>query len=106
MILFFSLFKELEMTPKRIALIIIAILFAVFILKNAQVVTVRFLFWGTEASRAIVLLVTFFLGLVFGWLSGWKQKKPAEKKNTKKILTALVKCLYFGQVRMIYNMRK
>jgi uncharacterized integral membrane protein len=68
------------MTPKRIALIIIAILFAVFILQNAQVVEVRFLFWGTEASRAIVLLVTFFLGLVCGWLSGWKQKKPAENK--------------------------
>jgi putative membrane protein len=68
------------MTPKRIALIIIAILFAVFILQNAQVVEVRFLFWGTEASRAIVLLVTFFLGLVAGWLSVWKQKKPAENK--------------------------
>ena len=72
------------MTPKRIALIIIAILFAVFILQNAQVVEVRFLFWGTEASRAIVLLVTFFLGLVSGWLSSWKQKKPAEKKPTNK----------------------
>ena len=70
------------MTPKRVALIIIAILFAVFILQNAQVVEVRFLFWGTEASRAIVLLVTFFLGLASGWLSGWKQKKPAEKKTT------------------------
>ena len=68
------------MTPKRISLIIIAIVFAVFILQNAQVVEVRFLFWGTEASRAIILLVTFFLGLVSGWLSGWKQKKPAEKK--------------------------
>jgi len=68
------------MTPKRIALIIIAILFAVFILQNAQVVEVRFLFWGTEASRAIVLLVTFFLGLVSGWLSGWKHKKPDENK--------------------------
>jgi putative membrane protein len=72
------------MTPKRISLIIIAILFAVFILQNAQVVEVRFLFWGTEASRAIVLLVTFFLGLVSGWLSGWKQKNPAGKKTTNK----------------------
>ena len=67
------------MTPKRIALIIIAILFAVFILQNAQVVEVRFLFWGTEASRAIVLLVTFFLGLVAGWLSGWKRKKACRE---------------------------
>ena len=68
------------MTPKRISLIIIAILFAVFIVQNAQVVEVLFLFWGTEESRAIVLLVTFFLGLVSGWLSGWKHKKPAGNK--------------------------
>ena len=72
------------MPPKRIALIIIAILFAVFILQNAQVVKARFLFWDTESSRVIVLLVTFFLGLVAGWLSGWKQKKPAEKKTPKR----------------------
>jgi len=73
------------MTPKRISLIIIAILFAVFIVQNAQVVEVRFLFWGTEASRAIVLLVTFFLGLVSGWLSGWKHKKPAGNKPKPKL---------------------
>jgi putative membrane protein len=68
------------MTPKRISLMIIAIVFAVFILQNAQVVEVRFLFWGTEASRAIVLLVTLFLGLFSGWLSGWKHKKPDKNK--------------------------
>ncbi|MFH1992315.1 MAG: LapA family protein [Pseudomonadota bacterium] len=74
------------MTPKRIALIAIAILFAVFILQNAQVVEVRFLFWGTEASRAIVLLVTFFIGLVTGWLTVWKHKKPAGdyRKNNER----------------------
>ena len=72
------------MTFKRIVLMIIAILFAVFILQNAQVVEVRFLTWSITASRAIVLLVAFFVGLLFGWLSGWKQKKPVEKKRTNK----------------------
>ena len=68
------------MTPKRIVLMAIAILFAVFILQNAEVVEVRFLFWGTEASRAIVLLVTFFTGLACGWLTVWKHKKPGTDK--------------------------
>ena len=68
------------MTPKRVALIVIAFLFAVFVLQNAQVVEVRFLIWGTEASRAIVLLVTFFLGLVSGWLSVWRHKKTGADK--------------------------
>ena len=59
---------------------VIAILFAIFILQNAEVVEVRFLFWGTEASRAIVLLVTFFIGLVSGWLTVWKHQKPGSDK--------------------------
>jgi putative membrane protein len=69
------------MTPKRVVLMAIAILFAVFILQNAEVVEVRFLFWGTEASRAIVLLVTFFMGLACGWLTVWKHKKPGTDKS-------------------------
>lgn len=48
---------------------------------------VRFLFWGTEVSRAIVLLVTFFAGLVTGWLTDWKHKKPAEDKHENKGVT-------------------
>jgi uncharacterized integral membrane protein len=64
-----------KMTPKRIALLIIALLFAVFVAQNAEVVQLRFLFWSTQASRALVLLGTFVLGLVVGWLSAWLLKK-------------------------------
>jgi len=68
------------MTPKRIAILVAVLLFAVFIVQNAQVVEVRFLFWSTEASRALVLLGTFFLGLFAGWLSGkvFKRNKEAD----------------------------
>ncbi len=70
------------MTPKRIVFLVIALLFATFVLQNAQVVEVRFLFWQTEASRALVLLGILVFGLIAGWLSGWIHKtrrKVSEK---------------------------
>jgi uncharacterized integral membrane protein len=63
------------MTPKRIALIVIFFVFAIFIVQNAQVVQVNLLFWSTHASRALVLVVTFMLGLLAGWVSSWTFKK-------------------------------
>jgi putative membrane protein len=70
------------MTPKRTIFLVIALLFATFVFQNAQVVEVRFLFWQTEASRALVLLGIFVFGLIAGWLSGWIHKtrrKVSEK---------------------------
>jgi putative membrane protein len=63
------------MTAKRIAFIVLGLLFAAFVVQNAQVVELRFLFWKAQASRALVLLGTFALGLIAGWLSGWVRKK-------------------------------
>ncbi len=71
------------MTPKRIALLACALLFAAFVVQNAEVVEVRFLFWSTEASRALVLLGTFIFGLISGWLIGWLHKKDEEAPSEK-----------------------
>lgn len=62
------------MTPKRIALLVCALLFVAFVVQNAEVVEVRFLFWSTEASRALVLIGTLIFGLISGWLTGWLHK--------------------------------
>jgi len=51
------------------------LLFAIFIVQNAEVVRVRFLFWSAQASRAIVILGTFVLGLIVGWVSGRVRKR-------------------------------
>ena len=76
------------MTPKRIVFLVIVFLFALFIIQNAQVVEVRFLFWKAQASRSLVLLGTFILGLIAGWLTGWMRKKGSEepgKENLQEI---------------------
>ena len=56
------------MNPKLVTTLVLLFVFAVFIVQNAQIVTVSFFFWKIEASRAIVLMVTFVLGLFTGWL--------------------------------------
>jgi putative membrane protein len=76
--------RSVNMTPKGIIFVVIALLFATFVVQNAQVVEVRFLFWHSEASRALVLLGTFVFGLICGWLGGWirkKERKPSEEDS-------------------------
>ena len=63
------------MTPKRIVFLVLGLLFATFIVQNAEVVQVRFLFWSAQASRAIIILGTFVLGIIVGWVSGRVKKK-------------------------------
>ena len=65
------------MTAKRATIMVVCLLFTIFILQNAYPVEVRFLFWKTTASRAIVLIATFCAGLVIGWLTRIKRKSPA-----------------------------
>ena len=67
------------MTPKRIVFLVLGLLFATFIVQNAEVVQVRFLFWSAQASRAIVILATFVLGIIVGWVSGRVKKKETAK---------------------------
>jgi len=64
------------MTPKRIVFLVLGLLFATFIVQNAEVVQVQFLFW--KAPRAIVILGTFVLGIIVGWVSGRVKKKDTE----------------------------
>jgi uncharacterized integral membrane protein len=60
---------------KRWVLLAIAVIFAIFVAQNTQVVEVRLLFWKAEASRILVLLGTFVVGVIVGWLIGWPEKK-------------------------------
>lgn len=65
------------MNVKLVGVIVVLFVFALFVVQNAQVVTVGFLFWKIEASRAIVLMATFVLGLITGLVVSkiFKRKK-------------------------------
>jgi len=70
------------MSPKRIVFLVLGLLFATFVVQNSEVVKVSFLFWSAHASRAIVLLGAFFLGIIVGWVSGRVTKKESSPPQT------------------------
>jgi uncharacterized integral membrane protein len=70
------------MSPKRIVFLLIGVIFATFIIQNAEVVQVRFLFWHAQASRALVLLGAFILGAIVGWASGRLVKRENRRIGT------------------------
>jgi len=66
------------MQIRRIATISFGLLYVVFVIQNTQVVEVRFLFWSTQVSRALILAGTFVLGFVSGRLWSWIRRKQEE----------------------------
>lgn len=49
-------------------LIIATGIMLIFVVQNMEVVQVRFLLWRLEASRVLVYLSLFLIGVVAGWL--------------------------------------
>jgi uncharacterized integral membrane protein len=55
------------LTPKAYLGLALALLVAVLVLQNTEVVEVRFLFWTLSMSRALLLPLVFIAGLLAGW---------------------------------------
>ena len=55
---------------KGIVFVVLVIIMVLFVFQNTQVVDVQLLVWKVTMSRALMLLGTFVLGLVAGWLVG------------------------------------
>lgn len=63
------------MKPKLIVIGIVTAIVVIFAIQNHQTVTVWFLFWEINGSRAAVLLLTFAVGFFTGWLAGFRRRK-------------------------------
>ena len=55
---------------KGIVFVVLVIIMVLFVLQNTQVVDVQLLVLKVTMSRALMLLGTFVLGMVAGWLVG------------------------------------
>lgn len=53
---------------KTIVFVILAALIFLFVIQNTQVVETRFLLWTISMSRSLLLLGTFVIGVIAGWL--------------------------------------
>jgi putative membrane protein len=53
---------------KTVIFIILVILVVLFVLQNTQVVETQFIAWKVSMSRSLLLLGTFLVGIIAGWL--------------------------------------
>ena len=56
------------MNLKLTILVIALVCMGIFVFQNVTVVQVQFLFWRLEASRSIIYLALFLIGVVAGWI--------------------------------------
>lgn len=63
------------MSKKHIVLIIIVALVIVFVIQNTEAVEVWFIAWKVSMSRALLLLLTFLVGIIAGWIA----RRPKQK---------------------------
>ena len=63
---FYSLSSYSTMKSKIVIIILLAVLLIIFVLQNTEVVTIKFWFWGMSIPRALLLFVTFAIGLIIG----------------------------------------
>ena len=61
---------------KTVIFMILAALILIFVIQNTQVVETRFLVWTISMSRSLLLLGTFIVGVVAGWLL----RRPKHKR--------------------------
>jgi uncharacterized integral membrane protein len=65
------------MSAKLIGLIVLLVFLVVFAIQNTQPVDIRFLFWLFSTSVVFSILLSFFIGILVGWLICVVKKKKA-----------------------------
>jgi uncharacterized integral membrane protein len=68
---------------KTILLLLLVTLIVWFTLQNYEVTTVNFLFWEITVSRIIVILGSFIIGFLFGFLLNISSKSKKSDKETE-----------------------
>lgn len=62
------------MKAKIVIIILLAVLLIIFVLQNTDIVLVKFWFWDLSLPRALLLFVTFAIGLIIGLIVPSAQK--------------------------------
>ena len=57
------------MNWKIILILALLLMLVIFVVQNYETVSIQFLFWSFQTSRAIMFYVTLALGVVIGWIT-------------------------------------
>ena len=63
------------MKTKGIIGLIFGLIVLIFALQNVEVTKVKFLFWEFSASRILIIISTFFTGMLVGYLFSTIKKR-------------------------------
>ncbi len=78
------------MSGSLITLMVVVIIISIYVVSNIQPVEVRFLFWNTQVSKAVLTLVPFMAGIILGFAIAQidrfkkERKRKARQKGRKK----------------------
>ncbi|MCI0596754.1 MAG: LapA family protein [candidate division Zixibacteria bacterium] len=72
--------QEASGSGKLIFIAVLLFLFAVAVLQNTQPVSLKFLFWSVSMPRAILILISALVGLIFGISLSVRAKKNRAAK--------------------------
>lgn len=70
------------MKSKIVVIVLLTVLLIIFVLQNTEIVVVNFWFWDLSLPRALLLFVTFAVGLIVGLMipTSRKEKSPDQQK--------------------------
>jgi uncharacterized integral membrane protein len=79
----------IAMSGSLITIMVVVIIIGIYIVSNIQPVEVRFLFWETQVSKAVLTLVPLMAGIILGFVIAQidrfkKERRKARQKMRKK----------------------
>ena len=69
------------MKSKIVVIVLLTVLLIIFVLQNTEVVIVKFWFWDLSLPRALLLFITFAVGLIVGLMVPSSTKKVEQKEE-------------------------
>ncbi|MCJ7545640.1 MAG: LapA family protein [Deltaproteobacteria bacterium] len=77
------------MSGSLITIMVVVIIIGIYVVGNIPPVEVRFLFWETQISKAVLTLVPLMAGIILGFVIAQidrfkKERKKARQKRRKK----------------------
>jgi uncharacterized integral membrane protein len=72
------------MSFRAIIFVVLGILFLIFVFQNIQTVSVQFLVFEMNMPRALLLIITWIVGLLIGIFLPYEFKKSRKKQISSK----------------------